>query len=62
MPMVSKAQNRLMQAIAHGWKPRGKKVPSRTVAREFIAASRSVNIKRLPERVSKRTARRAPRR
>lgn len=27
-----------MEAVAHGWKPKGKKAPPKSVAREFVAA------------------------
>lgn len=27
-----------MRAVAHGWKPKGKKVPSIAVAKEFVKA------------------------
>lgn len=30
-----------MQAVAHGWKPKGKKVPSKKVAKEFLNADRA---------------------
>lgn len=38
MPAVSEKQARFMRAIAHGWKPKGKKkkdLPSKKVAEEF---------------------------
>jgi len=47
MPVESKSQWRLMQAIAHGWRPRRKKGPSMTVAKEFVAHGKP---KGLPER------------
>lgn len=40
MPSVSKKQKKFMAAVAHGWKPPGRKVPSVAVAREFVAADR----------------------
>jgi len=38
MPSKSQAQHRLMEAIAHGAKPKKGKGPSRKVAREYVAA------------------------
>ncbi len=38
MPSTSGKQARFMQAVAHGWKPKGKKGPGVKVAREFVAA------------------------
>jgi hypothetical protein len=38
MPTVSRAQQRLMQAVAHGAKPKGGHGPSRAVAKDFVAA------------------------
>ena len=35
MPAKSRAQYRLMQAILHGH-PKGKRLPSKKVAREFV--------------------------
>lgn len=52
MPAVSKAQNRLMQAIAHGEKPKGGKGPSKAVAEEYVSATKST--KGLPERKGKK--------
>jgi hypothetical protein len=41
MPSKSAKQHRFMEMIAHGGKPRkGKKGPSKKVAREFLAADR----------------------
>ncbi len=37
MPSVSKAQERLMSAVAHGWKPGGKPPVPVKVAKEFHA-------------------------
>lgn len=41
MPSVTKAQHDLMVAVAHGWKPKGVKVPSVKVAKEFLSADRA---------------------
>jgi hypothetical protein len=41
MPSSSKKQHRFMQAIAHGWHPSGKKGPSESVAKEFVAADKA---------------------
>lgn len=38
MPSQSKRQHNLMEAIAHGAKPRAGKGPSPAVAKEFVAA------------------------
>lgn len=40
MPSVTKAQHDFMVAVAHGWKPKGRKVPSVRVAKEFVAADK----------------------
>ena len=40
MPSKSPAQARLMQAVAHGWKPNRIKGPSRAVAQEFVEADK----------------------
>jgi hypothetical protein len=52
MPTVSRAQQRLMQAVAHGAKPKGGHGPSRAVAKEFIAADHSRGATKLPERIA----------
>lgn len=49
MPITSKAQQRLMYAAAAG---KAKGGPSRTVAREFIAATPKGAMKDLPEKAS----------
>jgi hypothetical protein len=36
MPSKSKAQARLMRAIAHGWRPKNGKAPPVSVAKEFM--------------------------
>lgn len=41
MPSKSEKQHRYMQAIAHGWKPKGKNAPSKKVAKEYIAADKA---------------------
>lgn len=51
MPTVSRAQQRLMQAVAHGQKPKGGSAPSRKVAKEFVAADHKRGSTKLPERV-----------
>ena len=40
MPSVSADQARFMRAIAHGWKPTGKKAPPIAVAKEFVRADK----------------------
>lgn len=40
MPSKSPAQHRLMEAVAHGWKPKGVKTPPVSVAKEFVAADK----------------------
>lgn len=52
MPSVSKAQNRLMQGCEHSRGSMHVHCPSKKVAREFNAATKSV--KNLPERASKK--------
>ena len=37
MPAKSEKQAKFMRAVAHGWKPQGKDVPSKKVARKFMA-------------------------
>lgn len=41
MPSQSGKQHRLMEAIAHGEKPRGGHGPSVAVAKEFVAADKA---------------------
>lgn len=41
MPSKSPAQHRLMEGIAHGWKPKGMKGPPVSVAKEFVAADKA---------------------
>jgi hypothetical protein len=41
MPSQSKKQHRMMQAVAHGWKPKYRKGPSQAVAKEFVKADKS---------------------
>ena len=50
MPIVSKAQNRAMQAAAHGT---GKAGIPKAVAQEYIQATPSSAYKKLPERTRK---------
>jgi len=38
MPSKSKAQAKLMRAVAHGWKPDRTEGPSKKVAKEFVKA------------------------
>ena len=52
MPTVSRAQQRMMQAIAHGAKPKGGKGPSRKVAQEFVRADHARGAAKLPERIA----------
>lgn len=51
MPSVSRAQQRMMQAIAHGAKPKSGKGPSKKVAKEFVAADHARGATRLPQRI-----------
>jgi len=51
MPSVSRAQQKMMQAIAAGAKPRGGKGPSRKVAKEFVAADHARGAAKLPQRI-----------
>ena len=44
MPSKSEKQHRFMEAIAHGWKPKGKKGPSKKVAKEFVAADAAAKL------------------
>jgi len=37
-PSKTPKQKRLMQAVAHGWKPDQMKGPSKAVAKEFVKA------------------------
>jgi hypothetical protein len=46
MPSKSKAQAKLMRAVAHGWKPTGMKGPSKEVAKEFVKADQKKKGKR----------------
>jgi hypothetical protein len=51
MPNKSRAQQRLMQGIAHGnIKPR-KGLPPKSVAQEFVAADHARGSTKLPERI-----------
>lgn len=52
MPVVSEAQRRYMEMIAHGGKPRNGKGPSKKVAKEFIKATPKGA--KLPQHASKR--------
>jgi len=40
MPSTSKAQARLMRAVAHGWRPDKIKGPPKKVAKEFVRADK----------------------
>lgn len=48
MPSVSKKQEMLMSAVAHGWRPKGAKKPPVPlgVAREFHAADKRKSMTR----------------
>ncbi len=48
MPSISKKQEMLMSAVAHGWKPKGSKKPPVPVkvAREFHAADKRKSMTR----------------
>jgi hypothetical protein len=51
MPSTSRAQQRMMQAIAHGAKPTSKHGPSRAVARDFVAADHKRGPAKMPTHV-----------
>jgi len=40
MPSKTKKQAKFMQAVAHGFKPTGKKGPPVSVAKDFVAADK----------------------
>lgn len=40
MPSESDAEHRLMEAIAHGWKKPGGGGPTKSVAKDFVAADK----------------------
>lgn len=40
MPSKTPKQAAFMRAVAHGWKPKGKKAPPVAVAKEFVAADK----------------------
>ena len=56
MPAKSKAQYRFMQAIAHGWRPKGKKKKStitKDQAKEFVQDNKGTkSYKKLPAKVA----------
>lgn len=59
MPVRSQAQWRLMQARAHANPKKERRHeaapgPSKAVAREFVAASKGMDVSALPERVEKK--------
>jgi hypothetical protein len=60
VPVESKAQFRFFGAVRSG-RAKGKGLPSRKVAKEFMDASRGT-YKSLPERAPKRSKSRAPKR
>jgi hypothetical protein len=47
MPYASESQRRLMQGIAHGWKPDMKNAPSKSVAQKFERDSRKSKLSQL---------------
>jgi len=51
MPSVSRAQQRLMQGIAHGSIKPKKGQPSKAVAQDFAAADHARGATKLPQRV-----------
>jgi hypothetical protein len=51
MPSVSRAQQRMMQAIAHGSKPKQGNGPSRKVAQDFVKADHARGSTKLPQRI-----------
>lgn len=54
MPSKSKAQEKLMRAVAHGWHPDKFKGPTKKVAKEFVKADKA---KRLTKRAAAKRAR-----
>ena len=54
MPLRSKAQERFLQGIAHGMKPRGEG-PSQAQAKKFLADSAGQDTSRLPEKVRQKS-------
>jgi hypothetical protein len=50
MPSKSKAQSRLMHGIASGSIKPKKGGPSKSVAREFVAADKGRDLSKLPQR------------
>jgi hypothetical protein len=54
MPVLSRAQSRLMHGIANGSIPAGHGRPSKQVADEFVAASHGQKVRNLPEHVAKK--------
>lgn len=51
MPVKSKAQNRLMQMVAHNPKMAKKTGVPRSVAEEFVKAEHGKKLSKLPEKV-----------
>lgn len=51
MPSTSRAQQRLMYAVARGAKPQSAHGPTRKVAKEFVAADHKRGPTKLPERI-----------
>ena len=51
MPSVSRAQQRMMQAIAHGAKPKSSGGPSKKVAQDFVKADHARGAAKLPQRI-----------
>ena len=46
MPSKSKAQERFMRAVAHGWRPKSGKAPPIAVAKEFVREDQAKKRKR----------------
>lgn len=52
MPSKSRAQQKLMYAVASGAKPQRGKGPSQAVAKEFVAADHARGATKLPQRIA----------
>jgi hypothetical protein len=63
MPSVSKKQHNLMEAIAHGAKPKSGKGPSPAVAKDFVKADAAKGVaytRKLPVHKGDRSTRAKP--
>lgn len=54
MPSESKAQHRLMEAVAHSRSTAAKLGISQKTAREFVSHDKGRNVSKLPEHVKKK--------